>query len=159
MADIKFTVTLDNVKTEMTKVWEMANKGLKSGEAVIVTLGRDKGSRLQEKCYHAQMGDFAKQVEPNGNKYSVQAWKELLVFDFAREKLAMGLPLEEGNTWIPSLCGTAMLPSRPATSGFNKDVRSEFIEYLFAKGAEYGVEFTDKTLAEYENYKNPIKGK
>ena len=153
MADIKFTVTLDNVKTEMTKVWEMANKGLKSGEAVIVTLGRDKGSRLQEKCYHAQMGDFAKQIEPNGNKYSVQAWKELLVFDFAREKLAMGLPLEEGNTWIPSLCGTAMLPSRPATSGFNKDVRSEFIEYLFAKGTEYGVEFTDKTLAEYDTYK------
>ena len=153
MTDIKFTVTIDNVKTEMTKVWEMANKGLKSGEAVIVTLGRDKGSRLQEKCYHAQMGDFAKQVEPNGNKYSVQAWKELLVFDFAREKLAMGLPLEEGNTWIPSLCGTAMLPSRPATSGFNKDVRSEFIEYLFAKGTEYGVEFTDKTLAEYETYK------
>ena len=153
MTDIKFTVTIDNVKTEMTKVWEMANKGLRSGEAVIVTLGRDKGSRLQEKCYHAQMGDFAKQVWPNGNKYSVQAWKELLVFDFAREKLAMGLPLEEGNTWIPSLCGTAMLPSRPATSGFNKDVRSEFIEYLFAKGTEYGVEFTDKTLAEYETYK------
>tara|TARA_R110000772_G_scaffold163334_1_gene274529 strand:+ start:50 stop:523 length:474 start_codon:yes stop_codon:yes gene_type:complete len=153
MADIKFTVTLDNVKTEMLKVWEMANKGLKSGEAVIVTLGRDKGSRLQEKCYHAQMGDFSKQIEPNGNKYSVQAWKELLVFDFAREKLAMGLPLEEGNAWIPSLCGTAMLPSRPATSGFNKDVRSEFIEYLFAKGTEYGVEFTDKTLAEYETYK------
>ena len=157
MADLKFTVTLDNVKSEMLKVWEMANKGLKSGEAVIVTLGRDKGSRLQEKCYHAQMGDFAKQVEPNGNKYSVQAWKELLVFDFAREKLAMGLPLEEGNTWIPSLCGTAMLPSRPATSGFNKDVRSEFIEYLFAKGTEYGVEFTDKTLAEYETYKESKK--
>ena len=153
MADLKFTVTLNNVKTEMTKVWEMANKGLRSGEAVIVTLGRDKGSRLQEKCYHAQMGDFAKQVEPLGKKHSVQAWKELLVFDFARERLAMDLPLKEGNAWIPSLCGTAMIPSRPPTSGFNKDVRSEFIEYLFAKGSEYGVEFTDKTLAEYETYK------
>lgn len=153
MADIKFTVTLDNVKAEMLKVWDMANKGLKSGEAVIVTLGRDKGSRLQEKCYHAQMGDFAKQLEPNGNKYNVKAWKELLVFDFARERLAMDLPLKEGNAWIPSLCGMAMIPSRPPTSGFNKDVRSEFIEYLFAKGTEYGVEFTDKTLAEYENYR------
>jgi hypothetical protein len=50
-----------------------------------------------------------------------------------------------------------MLPSRPATSGFNKDVRSEFIEYLFAKGAEYDVEFTDKTLAEYETYKESKK--
>ena len=65
----------------------------------------------------------------------------------------MGKPLNEGNAWIPSLCGTAMIPSRPPTSGFDKDIRSEFIEFLFAKGAEYGVEFTDKTLAEYETYK------
>ena len=153
MADLKFTVTLNNVKTEMTKVWEMANKGLRSGEAVIVTLGRDKGSRLQEKCYHAQIGDFAKQVEPLGKKHDAKAWKELLVWEFTREKMIMGEPLKNGNAWIPSLCGTVMLPSRPATSGFDKDVRSEFIEFLFVKGAEYGVEFTDKTLAEYETYK------
>jgi len=153
MADLKFTITLADVKAEMLEVWDMVNKGLKSGEDVIVTLGRKKGSRLQERCYHAQIGDFAKQIEPRGNKHSVQAWKELLVFDFARERLAMDLPLKEGNAWIPSLCGTAMIPSRPPTSGFNKDVRSEFIEFLFAKASEYGVEFTDKTLAEYETYK------
>ena len=153
MADLKFTVTLDNVKTEMTKVWEMANKGLRSGEPVVVTLGRDKGSRLQEKCYHAQIGDFAKQVEPLGKKHDVKAWKELLVWEFTREKMIMGEPLKNGNAWIPSLCGTVMLPSRPATSGFDKDIRSDFIEFLFAKGSEYGVEFTDKTLAEYETYK------
>ena len=153
MADLKFTVTLNNVKTEMTKVWEMANKGLRSGEPVVVTLGRDKGSRLQEKCYHAQIGDFAKQVEPLGKKHDAKAWKELLVWEFSREKIIMGDPLKKGNTWIPSLCGTAMLPSRPATSDFDKDIRSEFIEFLFAKGSEYGVEFTDKTLAEYETYK------
>ena len=153
MADLKFTITLAEVKAEMLEVWDMVNKGLKSGEDVIVTLGRKKGSRLQERCYHAQIGDFAKQVEPRGNKHSVQAWKELLVFDFARERLAMDLPLKEGNAWIPSLCGTAMIPSRPPTSGFNKDIRSEFIEFLFTKGSDYGVEFTDKTLAEYETYK------
>ena len=153
MADLKFTITLADVKAEMLEVWDMVNKGLKSGEDVIVTLGRKKGSRLQEKCYHAQIGDFAKQIEPRGNKHSLEAWKELLVFDFAKEKLAMGSPLKEGNAWIPSLCGTAMIPSRPPTSGFDKDIRSEFIEFLFAKGSEYGVEFTDKTLAEYETYK------
>ena len=157
MADLKFTVTLNNVKTEMTKVWEMANKGLRSGEAVIVTLGRDKGSRLQEKCYHAQIGDFAKQVEPLGKKHDAKAWKELLVWEFTREKMIMGEPLKNGNAWIPSLCGTVMLPSRPATSGFDKDIRSDFIEFLFVKGTEYGVEFTDKTLAEYETYKESQK--
>ena len=152
MADMKFTVTLANVKTEMTKVWEMANKGLKSGEAVIVTLGRSKGSRLQEQCYHAQIGDFAKQVKPMGNKHDEKAWKELLVFDFAKEKLAMGSPLKDGNSWVPSLCGTAMIPSRPPTSGFNKDVRSEFIEFLNAKAIEYDVTFSDRSIQAYKGH-------
>ena len=152
MADMKFTVTLANVKTEMTKVWEMANKGLRSGEAVIVTLGRSKGSRLQEQCYHAQIGDFAKQVKPMGNKHDEKAWKELLVFDFAKEKLAMGLPLKDGNSWVPSLCGTAMIPSRPPTSGFNKDVRSEFIEFLNAKAIEYDVTFSDRSIKAYKGH-------
>lgn len=152
MADMKFTVTLANVKTEMTKVWEMANKGLRSGEAVIVTLGRSKGSRLQEQCYHAQIGDFAKQVKPMGNKHDEKAWKELLVFDFAKEKLAMGSPLKDGNSWVPSLCGTAMIPSRPPTSGFNKDVRSEFIEFLNAKAIEYDVTFSDRSIQAYKGH-------
>lgn len=153
MADLKFTVTLDNVKEEMRKVWEMANKGLRSGEAVIVTLGRSKGSRLQEQCYHAQIGDFAKQVEPMGSKHDEKAWKELLVFDFAKEKLSMGSPLKDGNSWIPSLCGTAMIPSRPPTSGFNKDIRSEFIEFLNAKAVEYGVTFSEKAIKAYQGYR------
>mgnify|MGYP006109689513 CR=1 FL=1 len=153
MADINYLITLDNVKTEMVGVWETTNKGLRSGEPVTLTLGRVKGSSAQSRCYHAQINDFAKQVEPMGKKYNSQAWKELLVFDFAREKLSMGEPLKDGNSWIPSLCGTAMIPSRPPTSDFDKDIRSQFIEYLFVKGTEYGVEFTDKTLAEYENYK------
>ena len=152
MADMKFTVTLANVKTEMTKVWEMANKGLRSGEAVIVTLGRSKGSRLQEQCYHAQIGDFARQVKPMGNKHDEKAWKELLVFDFAKEKLAMGSPLKDGNSWVPSLCGTAMIPSRPPTSGFNKDVRSDFIEFLNAKAIEYDVTFSDRSIQAYKGH-------
>ena len=89
MSDIKFTVTLDNVKKEMTKVWEMANKGLKSGAPVIVTLGRDGTTDLQEKCYHAMIGDIAKQVDLD---YDRDTWKALLVSSFATEKQQMGLP-------------------------------------------------------------------
>ena len=153
MADLKFTVTLNNVKTEMTKVWEMANKGLRSGEPVVVTLGRSKGSRLQENCYHAQISDFSKQVEPMGRKHDEKAWKELLVWEFTREKMIMGEPLKKGNAWIPSLCGTAMLPSRPPTSDFDKDIRSEFIEFLNAKAVEYEVTFSEKAIKAYQGYR------
>jgi hypothetical protein len=87
-----------------------------------------------------------------GNKHDEKAWKELLVFDFAKEKLAMGLPLKDGISWVPSLCGTAMIPSRPPTSGFNKDVRSEFIEFLNAKAIEYDVTFSDRSIQAYKGH-------
>jgi len=153
MADIEFTITLDNVKIEMTKVWEMANKGLKSGEAVIVTLGRESNSDLQSKCYHAMIGDISKQVDLVGNKYDLETWKALLVSDFATEMHLMGTPLRRGNKFIPSLCGTHMVSIRPSVKEFGKKTGGEFIDFLHVKGAEYGVEFTDKTLAEYETYR------
>ena len=150
MADLKFTVTLDNVKEEMLKVWEMANKGLKSGAPVIVTLGRDGTTDLQEKCYHAMIGDIAKQVDLD---YDRETWKALLVSSFATEKQQMGLPLRKGNKWVTSLCGTHMVCIRPSVKTFNKAIGSEFIEFLHVKGAEYDVNFTDKTLADYETYR------
>jgi len=152
MADIDFTITQDNVKTEMTKVWEMANKGLRGG-TVIVTLGRESASAVQGKCYHAMIGDISKQVDLGGNKYDVDAWKALLVSQFATEKHQMGEPLRKGNRWIPSLCGNHMVCIRPSVKEFGKKNGSEFIEFLHVKGSEYGVEFTDKTWAEYETYR------
>lgn len=151
MADIEFNITLDNVKTEMTKVWEMANKGLRRG-TVIVTLGRESASAVQSKCYHAMIGDISKQVDLGGNRYDVDAWKALLVSQFATEKHQMGEPLRKGNRWIPSLCGTHMVCIRPSVKTFNKAIGSEFIEFLHVKGAEYEVKFTDATMADYENY-------
>ena len=154
MADLKFTVTLDNVKAEMRKVWEAANKGLKSGEDVIVTLGREGTTNLQDRCYHAMIGDIAKQVDLG---YGRDTWKALLVSSFATEKQQMGLPLRNGNKWVSSLCGTHMVCIRPSVKTFNKAIGSEFIEFLHVKGAEYDVEFTDKTLADYETYKESKK--
>lgn len=157
MADIEFTVTLDNVKTEMTKVWEMANKGLKSGEAVIVTLGRESNSDLQSKCYHSMIGDISKQADLVGNKYDLETWKALLVSDFATEMHLMGTPLRRGNKFIPSLCGTHMVSIRPSVKEFGKKSGSEFIEFLHVKGAEYGVEYSDKTIVDYAKYKESQK--
>jgi len=153
MADLKFTVTVDNVKAEMLKVWDMANKGLKSGEAVIVTLGRERQSRLQEKCQHAMIGDIQKQAIRSGGSSTVAQWKDLLVSEFAREKQLMGEPLSEGNSFSISLCGTYMVAHRPTTKSFNKKIGSEYIEYIFVKGAEFGVEFTDHSLEAYETQK------
>ena len=152
MADLEFTITDDNVKTEMTKVWEMANKGLKGG-IVLLTLGREKNTRAQEKCQHAMIGDIRTQANRSGASSTLDQWKDLLVSGFAREKQLMGEPLKHGNSFSPSLCGTYMVSHRPSTKTFNKKIGSEYIEYIYVMGGEYGVEFSDKTLAEYETYK------
>jgi len=152
MAEVKFTITLANVKDEMRKVWDMANKGLKAGD-VIVTLGREGQTDLQSKCYHAMLGDIAKQVDLGDKKYDLEVWKGLLVSDFAKEKHEMGEPLRRGNKWVPSLCGTHMVPIRPSTKDFRKAEGSDFIEYLMAKGAEYDVQYTDYAMKSYEQYR------
>tara|TARA_R110001606_G_scaffold222120_1_gene369980 strand:+ start:132 stop:602 length:471 start_codon:yes stop_codon:yes gene_type:complete len=150
MADIDFTITQDTVKAEMLKVWEMVHKGLRGG-TVLLTLGREKNSTAQIKCQHAMIGDIKTQANRSGGSTTFDQWKDLLVSEFAREKQLMGEPLKQGNSFSPSLCGTYMVSHRPSTKTFNKLIGSEYIEYLHVKGAEYGVEFTDKTLAEYEN--------
>jgi len=50
-----------------------------------------------------------------------------------------------------------MVCIRPSVKTFNKAIGSEFIEFLHVRGAEYGVEFSDKTLADYETYKESKK--
>jgi len=157
MSDIKFTVTNDNVKDEMRKVWEMANKGLKSGEAVVVTLGRESASALQSNCYHAMIGDIAAQVDLGDSKYDLETWKALLVSQFATEKQQMGEPLRKGNRWVPSLCGTYMQCIRPSVKEFGKKTGGEFIEFLHVKGIEYEVEYSDKTIVDYDKYKESQK--
>ena len=99
------------------------------------------------------LGDIAKQVDLGGSKYDLETCKALMVSGFATEKQQMGEPLRRGNRWIPSLCGTHMISIRPSVKEFTKANGSEFIEYLYVKGAEYGVEYTDKTLADYETYR------
>ncbi len=100
------------------------------------------------------IGDIAKQVDLD---YDRDTWKALLVSNFATEKQQMGLPLRKGNKWVSSLCGTHMVCIRPSVKTFNKAIGSEFIEFLHVSGAEYGVEFSDKTLADYENFRESQK--
>jgi|TARA_R100001377_G_C3162111_1_gene100053 hypothetical protein len=151
MADLEFNITLDNVKTEMSEVWRMANKGLVGGP-VLLTLGREKKTRAQEKCYHAQINDFVP-TEVNGNKYDAKCWKALLVAEFAKQCMDNGEPLTKGSRHILSLCQQYMVCIRPETKEFNVKEASNFIEFLNATASEYGVVFSDKALNAYDQYR------
>ena len=151
MADILFNITQDAVKAEMLKVWDMVNKGLKGGP-VLLTLGREKKSRAQEKCYHAQINDFAK-IEFNGSVHKPKIWKAMLVTDFAKERMESGNPLAAGTKHVLSLCGQFMITVRPETKEFSVPDANDFIEYLNAQAVEYEVVFSNTALRAYKAYR------
>ena len=151
MSELEFTITDANVKTEMTEVWEMANKGLKGGP-VLLTLGREKKTRAQEKCYHAQINDFVP-ITLYGHTYDAKCWKALLVAEFAKQCLDNGEPLTKGSRHVLSLCQQYMVCIRPETKEFKVHEASNFIEFLNATAIEYGVVFSDKALNAYNQYR------
>ena len=62
----------------------------------------------------------------------------------------MGEPLTHPGKTVISLDGQRKVTVRPSTKKFRKKEASDFIEFLYATGIEYGARFTDKSLNYYE---------
>lgn len=83
--------------------------------------------------------DIAKKCEFMGQKWTAEDWKRLLVDSFARVMVSHGTPLSQGGRIVPALDGNGFVQLGIQTRRFRKKEASEFIEYLFAFGAEQGV--------------------
>lgn len=101
-------------------------------------------SREQEAKYHAQIADIANQCEFMGQKWSEEEWKRILIDAFARVKAAEGDPLKGWGRIVPSLDGTGFVQLGIQSRGFSKRIGSEFIEHLYAFGAENDVQWSDE---------------
>jgi hypothetical protein len=101
-------------------------------------------SRMAEKKYHAMIGDIALQCRFNGELYSAQSWKRLLVEAFANlmriDAEARGLPdpFPEDVELIDGL-DHEIIALGTQTRKFTREQADNFIEYLFAYGADRGV--------------------
>ena len=73
-----------------------------------------------------------------------------LVDEFRRVREEMGEPLTHPGKTVISLDGQRKVTVRPSTKKFRKKEASDFIEFLYATGIEYGARFTDKSLNYYE---------
>lgn len=109
----------------------------------VVTLSAPKKSRDQEAKYHAMFSDIAKHVQFMGQWISGDDWKRLLVDAFARDMQAAGTPLRQGGRVVPSLDGTGVVQLGIQTRKFLKKEASDFIEFLYAWGADEGVHWSD----------------
>lgn len=114
-----------------------------------VVIDEPKKKREQEEKYHAQIGDIAKQCDYHLRKLRPESWKRLLVEAFVQvmreEAKAQGKPdpFPRGGALLPSLDGLRIVQVEVLTRDFTVKQASEFIEYLYAFGAERGVVWSE----------------
>jgi hypothetical protein len=102
--------------------------------------------RIQEERYHAMIGDIAKQMEHIGRKWDADDMKRLLIDEFADQMRASGTPLHHDGRVVPSLDGRRIVQLGIQSRDFYVKEASQFIEFLFALGAERGIRWTDPKL-------------
>jgi hypothetical protein len=120
-------------------------------DGYTVKIEPPKKSRGQEEKYHAQIGDIHKSKAfrfLGRNDWQEEDIKRLLVDAFAAEKASMGEPLQQVGRVVPSIDGLRTVQLGIQTRLFIKKEASDFVEYLYAYGAQIGVEFLDRPAME-----------
>ena len=120
--------------TLMTGLWPKVLKALQTKQLTLEIKDATK-SRDQEEKYHAMIGEVAKQAQHLGAKWDAESWKRLLVDQFCKDN-----GLKTGAV-IPNLSGDGIVQLGMQTRNFTKEQASEFVEWLFAWGAEHGVTY------------------
>jgi|TARA_R110000772_G_scaffold184649_1_gene295685 hypothetical protein len=152
MSTIKITDP-ERLEAAINKIREIATKYLEEGSTVIEIKQASKEREMKKK-YHAMIGDISKQVTfYKGKKYNTATWKTQLIEQFATEMREMGKPLTHDSKTIPSLDGLREIIERPSSTDFKVKESSNFIEYLYATGAEFNVAWSEHSLRAYESYK------
>ncbi len=118
-----------------------------AGGAVLITFGRESKSREQERKYHVMMEDIRRQCFRG---YSREAFKAALVNQFALEKKRQDDPLRNPGEQAWDWVNQVRVYVRPSTKGFLKHEAADFIEFLYATGSEYSIQWSDQSLAIYD---------
>lgn len=120
-------------------VYDMSSRGLKAGP-VVITLGREARTDEQNDKQWPMLRDISNQVEWFGQKHSPEDWKDILSAAWKGQKLVPGV---NG--------GFVALGVR--TSKISKEEFSEYIESIYAFGAERSVAWSEKALEAFEKYR------
>ena len=115
------------------------------GHMVRVTEPAKK--REQEERYHAMISEIAKVWLFMGRKWSTDDCKRILVDAFAKVMRDAGTPLHHDGLIVPSIDGQRVVQLGIQTRHFYVKEASEFIEFLFAFGAQHNVTFSDNRSA------------
>ena len=107
------------------------------GHRVVVS--EPKRKDLQNDKFHAMLSDISKVCLFMGVKQHADDWKRLLVDSFAKVMREAGTPLHHDGRVIPSLDYQRVVQLGIQTKDFYVKEAAEFIEYLYAYGAENNI--------------------
>lgn len=116
---------------------------LAADDGYMVTITEPKRKQIQNEKYHAMIGDIAKQCLFMGKRQDVETWKRLLVDAFAKAKQAENDPLPGHGQIIPALDGMGFVQLGIQTRNFSIRHAAEFIESLYAFGADNDVVWSE----------------
>jgi len=109
----------------------------------MVQISEPTKKREQEEKYHAMIGDIANHCEFMGGKLHMEDWKRLLVDMFAKVMRESGTPLHHDGRVIPSLDFERVVQLGIQTRDFKVREAADFIEYLYAFGADKDVRWSE----------------
>lgn len=121
-------------KALMVTLWPKVLTALNAGKPLVIEIKAAEKSREQEEKYHAMIGEIARQASHAGAKWSPDDWKRLLVDQFCKDG---GI---KTGVVVPNLSGDGIVQLGFQTRKFSKEQASEFVEWLYAWGAERGIE-------------------
>ena len=121
-------------------------KALEGGD-VLLTFSRPSKSRQQEEKYHAMIEDIRSQCFKG---YSRAGMKAALINQFALERERQGEPLRHPGEQAWDWANQAPVYVRPSSKDFLKGEAADFIEFLYATGSEFSVQWSEKALAVYD---------
>ena len=110
-------------------------------DGYFAVFSEPKKKRIQEEKYHAMIGEIAKHVEHIGRKWDEDDMKRILIDEFADEMRMAGTPLHHDGRVIPSFDGRRIVQLGIQSRDFYVKEAAQFIEYLYAFGAQHGVVF------------------
>jgi hypothetical protein len=113
----------------------VANWASKAPTGTRIEFKASKRTLPQNDRMWAMLTDVARQATHGGKRYTVEQWKVLFMHACGNEV-----------QFLPALDGSTFIPWGGRSSDLSKNEMSDLIEFIFAWGAENGIEWSDPTL-------------
>lgn len=128
---------VNQAHTTMLAVWNIIKETIYGGKKVILEVTEESRSNPQNKKFHAIIGQIAKQAEHAGAKWDTEAWKRLLIDQWAKDS-----GRSRGDL-VSSLDGGDVIQLGIQSRKFTKAEGADFIEWLLMWSANNGIDIKE----------------